>query len=161
MTLSVRTGHRSDYDAVCAMHERCSALTRARRYHTGMRQLTRDSWERMSAPDAGSTLVATAPSAPGRVVAVGHLLYEHAPNLAELAVLVEDSWQSHGLGGILSRRLYGYAHFMRVHTIVAYVSADNVRARRMIQRLARHPGGNAPAVRLVSDSALLDAAMAP
>ncbi|MFM9448689.1 hypothetical protein ACKI1Y_39750, partial [Streptomyces acidiscabies] len=82
--------------------------------------------------------------------------YERHPDVAELAVLVEDSWQSHGLGGVLSRRLYGLAHFMRVRTIVAYVATDNIRARRMVQGLARAAGGHGPDVRLLSDSDVLE-----
>ncbi|QNP74150.1 hypothetical protein IAG44_34990 [Streptomyces roseirectus] len=159
MTVTVRTGYTADYDAVRALHVRCSAATRARRYHTGTPQLSREAWERMSGPRAGCTLLATPFGLPQRVVAVGHLLYERHPDVAELAVLVEDAWQSHGLGGILSRRLYGLAHFMRVRTIVAYVAADNIRARRMVQALGRHSGGGGPDVRLVSDSDVLEAVL--
>jgi len=159
VTVTVRTGGAADYDAVHALHARCSVATRARRYHTGMPQLTPDAWARMSGPRAGCTLLATPFGLPHRVVAVGHLLYERRPDVAELAVLVEDTWQSHGLGGILSRRLYGLAHFMRVRTIVAYVATDNIRARRMVNGLARHAGGHGPDVRLLSDSDLLETAL--
>ncbi|WP_416970743.1 GNAT family N-acetyltransferase [Streptomyces sp. 4F14] len=156
MTVTLRTGHTGDYDAVRALHVRCSVATRARRYHTGTPQLTRGAWERMSAPRAGCTLLATPFGLPERVVAVGHLLYERHPDVAELAVLVEDTWQSHGLGGVLSRRLYGLAHFMGVRTVVAYVAADNIRARRMVQGLARLAGGHGPDVHLLSDSDVLE-----
>jgi len=159
VTVTVRTGDTADYDAVRALHVRCSVATRARRYHTGMPQLTFDAWARMSGPRAGCTLLATPFGLPQRVVAVGHLLYERRPDVAELAVLVEDSWQSHGLGGILSRRLYGLAHFMRVRTIVAYVATDNIRARRMVHGLARDAGGHGPDVRLLSDSDVLETAL--
>lgn len=69
------------------------------------------------------------------IVGVGRYAADpREPGTAELAVVVDDSWQGRGLG---SRLLLGAASLARLHgysTVTALVLADNVPAIRMLRR---------------------------
>lgn len=56
------------------------------------------------------------------------------PGLAELSIVVEDCYQSRGLGTRLLKRLAAYARAHGVHTFLAVVHPDNVRMVRLVQR---------------------------
>jgi hypothetical protein len=94
--LTVRQASAADVPALLAMHFRCSRQTRRARYASGTRPTAAD-LTRMVNRRHGRTLVVVDPG--GDVVAVGSLVD------AEVALLVEDTWQGRGIGSMLSRRL--------------------------------------------------------
>jgi GNAT superfamily N-acetyltransferase len=154
--IAVRLAGRDDLDAVRAMHERCSATSRHRRY-PGDSGPSAERLGRLLAPSRGLALAAsvggdgtghTRGDGSGwvggdgsgcvggeRVVALANLIGEGV--LAEAAVLVEDGWQRRGIGTALLRRLVrlgtdcGYAALL-LHTLV-----DNGAMLRTLGRLGR------------------------
>ncbi|MEY2434477.1 MAG: hypothetical protein QOC92_4202 [Acidimicrobiaceae bacterium] len=58
------------------------------------------------------------------------------PSLAEMAIVVEDAWQGHGLGKLLLRRLTVDAIEHGVETLTATVLGENRRALGLAHRVA-------------------------
>lgn len=102
--ITVRRADTRDLDAARAMHQRCSTATLARRYHGPADDADRYLAHLLS-PRFGRTLAAC--TASGRLVALGHLLWDG--DETEIALLVEDEWQRRGIGGELLRRLVAMA----------------------------------------------------
>ncbi|MES4905450.1 MULTISPECIES: GNAT family N-acetyltransferase [unclassified Streptomyces] len=102
--ITVRRADTRDLDAARAMHQRCSAETLALRYHGPVGDADRYLGHLLS-PRFGRTLAAH--TASGRLVALGHLLWDG--DETEIALLVEDEWQRRGIGGELLRRLVAIA----------------------------------------------------
>ena len=65
-------------------------------------------------------------------------LYRFDPTRADIAVLIEDAWQQHGLGRLLVRRLSGLAAQRGVTAFHADVLFENRAARGLIRRMDRH-----------------------
>jgi len=59
------------------------------------------------------------------IIAVGRLTRMHAPNSAEIAILVTDEFQRQGLGGELIRRLLDIARNEKLSRIVAHILPEN------------------------------------
>lgn len=139
--LTLRPATTEDLPAVLAMHERCSAETRHRRYLSGFGAPSRVLLNRLLEPAHGVTLVAVAgrgaEGGPARIVAMGNLIAEG--QLGEVALLVEDVWQRHGLGTALLRRLVAHAGWNQYAALIAHTQADNVGMLRTLRRLNR-PG---------------------
>lgn len=101
-SLVLRLGKPGDADAVFALHDRCSMETLFQRYHTGMRTMPRRWLHRLLMPPRGSSLLAVC----GReVVGLGQLIPGATGEIAEISLLVEDSWQRKGVGTALLARL--------------------------------------------------------
>jgi GNAT superfamily N-acetyltransferase len=98
--LTVRPAGRRDRAPALALHARCSPGTLARRYHGPAADADRY-LEHLLDPRFGRSLAAE--SADGRLVALGHLLWDDAES--EVALLVEDAWQRRGVGSLLLRAL--------------------------------------------------------
>ncbi|MFR9727092.1 N-acetyltransferase family protein [Streptomyces sp. MS19] len=94
----------ADIPAARAMHARCSTHTLTRRY-TGPAGDADRYLGHLLSPRFGRSLAAE--SAPGRVVGLGHLLWDD--DEAEIALLVEDEWQRRGIGRALLRSLLAIA----------------------------------------------------
>jgi GNAT superfamily N-acetyltransferase len=100
--LVLRQGVPGDADAVFALHGRCSKSTLFQRYHTGMRTVPRRWLHRLLVPPKGISLLAVC----GReVVGLGQLIPVSTGQIAEVSLLVEDSWQRKGVGTALLARL--------------------------------------------------------
>jgi GNAT superfamily N-acetyltransferase len=54
----------------------------------------------------------------------------------DLAVVVADDWQRHGLGGLLTRRLAHIARLRGISRFHATMSGDNHRAQSMVRRMS-------------------------
>ncbi|MGX6605819.1 GNAT family N-acetyltransferase [Micromonosporaceae bacterium Da 78-11] len=132
--LIIRVAGIDDLEDVQRMHERSSAATRQRRYLGGSGP-SEARLRRLIEPAGGLTLLAE--SADGRVVAMANLLAEG--DLAEIALLVEDSWQQRGIGTALLRRLLAHAERGRFAAVVAHTAADNVAMLRTLRRLGTGP----------------------
>ncbi len=93
-----------DTGAAAALHRRCSPDTLQLRY-PGPAGDADAFLPHLLSPHFGHTLAVW--SGPGRIVALGHLLWDG--DEAEAALLVEDSWQRRGVGAGLLRRLVSTA----------------------------------------------------
>ncbi|MEU4117149.1 GNAT family N-acetyltransferase [Kitasatospora sp. NPDC028055] len=129
--LLLRPAGPADKAAALAMHERCSPAALRLRYHGPVRDADRY-LEHLLDPRHGRSLVVAAPD--GRVLALGHLMWDG--DEAELAVLVEDAWQRHGLGLALLRRLTAVARAAGIGTVYAVTQAANTGLITAMRRLA-------------------------
>lgn len=102
--ITVRRADQDDLEAARAMHDRCSDRTLGLRYHGPVRDADRY-LDHLLSPRFGRTLAAQ--TASGRLVALGHLLWDG--DETEVALLVEDDWQRRGIGSELLRRLVALA----------------------------------------------------
>ncbi|MFJ6571705.1 GNAT family N-acetyltransferase [Streptomyces sp. NPDC091292] len=118
--VTVRRADIADLDAAKAMHDRCSADTLRLRYHGPVGDADRY-LNHLLSPRFGRTLVAQ--TASGRVVALGHLLWDG--DETEIALLVEDEWQRRGIGGELLGRLVAMAVEAGCESVYAVTQAAN------------------------------------
>ncbi|GAA3170015.1 MULTISPECIES: GNAT family N-acetyltransferase [Streptomyces] len=118
--LTVRRAGPDDLAAAVAMHGRCSAATLTRRYHGPVGDA--DAYLRhLLGPHHGRTLAVE--TASGRLVALGHLLWDG--DETEVALLVEDAWQQRGIGADLLRRLVEMAGEAGCESVYAITQASN------------------------------------
>ncbi|MFC9296781.1 GNAT family N-acetyltransferase [Streptomyces sp. NPDC057011] len=118
--ITVRRADGSDQAAARAMHDRCSERTLSLRYHGPVADADRYLGHLLS-PRFGRTLAAT--TASGRLVALGHLLWDG--DETEVALLIEDDWQRRGIGSELLRRLVSMAVEAGCDSVYAVTQASN------------------------------------
>ncbi|MFI2214078.1 GNAT family N-acetyltransferase [Streptomyces sp. NPDC020141] len=102
--ITVRRAGEADVDAAAALHDRCSERTLRQRYHGPVGDARRY-LDHLLSPRFGRTLAAQ--TASGRLIALGHLLWDG--DETEVALIVEDGWQRRGIGSELLRRLVALA----------------------------------------------------
>ena len=137
----VRPLQPDDGDRLVRMFDRLSPETITRRFFTLMPKLTdpmRETLMRID-HDASEALVITVGD---EIVALGSY-HRHPDDLstADVAILVEDGWQHHGLGRQLTRSLSRLAASRGVELFHADVLADNRPVLGLIQRMGRKPKG--------------------
>lgn len=118
--ITVRRADGSDLPAARAMHDRCSERTLGLRYHGPVADADRYLGHLLS-PRFGRTLAAT--TASGKLVALGHLLWDG--DETEVALLIEDDWQRRGIGSELLGRLISMAVEARCDSVYAVTQASN------------------------------------
>ncbi|MFJ6718000.1 MULTISPECIES: GNAT family N-acetyltransferase [unclassified Streptomyces] len=118
--ITVRRADGSDLAAARAMHDRCSERTLGLRYHGPVADADRYLGHLLS-PRFGRTLAAT--TASGKLVALGHLLWDG--DETEVALLIEDDWQRRGIGSELLRRLITMAVEAGCDSVYAVTQASN------------------------------------
>ncbi|MFD4523881.1 GNAT family N-acetyltransferase [Streptomyces sp. NPDC058470] len=118
--ISVRRADAADLDAARAMHERCSPHTLRMRYHGPVGDADRY-LNHLLSPRFGRTL--TVQTASGRIVGLGHLLWDG--DETEIALLVEDDWQRRGIGGELLGRLVTMAVEAGCESVYAVTQSSN------------------------------------
>jgi GNAT superfamily N-acetyltransferase len=118
--ITVRRADRSDLAAARAMHNRCSEQTLRLRYHGPVRDADRY-LDHLLSPRFGRTLAVQ--TASGRLVALGHLLWDG--DETEVALLVEDDWQRRGIGSELLGRLVTLAVEAGCDSVYAVTQASN------------------------------------
>ncbi|MET9962646.1 GNAT family N-acetyltransferase [Streptomyces sp. NPDC006326] len=118
--VTVRRADGSDLAAARAMHDRCSERTLGLRYHGPVADADRYLGHLLS-PRFGRTLAAT--TASGKLVALGHLLWDG--DETEVALLIEDDWQRRGIGSELLRRLLAMAVEAGCDSVYAVTRAAN------------------------------------
>ncbi|GAA3477883.1 GNAT family N-acetyltransferase [Streptomyces yanii] len=118
--ITVRRADRSDLAAARAMHDRCSEQTLRLRYHGPVRDADRY-LDHLLSPRFGRTLAVQ--TASGRLVALGHLLWDG--DETEVALLVEDDWQRRGIGSELLGRLVSLAVEADCESVYAVTQASN------------------------------------
>ncbi|MFG2503170.1 GNAT family N-acetyltransferase [Streptomyces sp. NPDC048441] len=119
-SITVRRADTSDVDAAKAMHDRCSQRTLGMRYHGPVRDADRY-LNHLLSPRFGRTLAVQ--TASGRVVGIGHLLWDG--DETEIALLVEDDWQRRGIGTELLGRLVTMAVEAGCDSVYAVTQASN------------------------------------
>ncbi|WP_406448094.1 GNAT family N-acetyltransferase [Streptomyces sp. NBC_00876] len=118
--ITVRRADRDDLVAARAMHDRCSEQTLRLRYHGPVRDADRY-LDHLLSPRFGRTLAVQ--TASGRLVALGHLLWDG--DETEVALLVEDDWQRRGIGSELLARLVALAVEAGCESVYAVTQASN------------------------------------
>ncbi|MGW7556985.1 GNAT family N-acetyltransferase [Streptomyces rimosus] len=118
--ITVRRADPSDLAAARALHDRCSARTLAMRYQGPVADAERY-LNHLLSPRFGRTLAVE--TASGRLVALGHLLWDGEET--EVALLVEDAWQRRGIGAELLRRLVQMAADAGCTSVYAITQASN------------------------------------
>ncbi|MET8972832.1 GNAT family N-acetyltransferase [Streptomyces hydrogenans] len=118
--ITVRRADQRDLAAARAMHDRCSARTLNLRYHGPVGDADRY-LDHLLSPRFGRTLAVQ--TASGRLVALGHLLWDG--DETEVALLVEDDWQRRGIGSELLGRLVTMAEEAGCESVYAVTQASN------------------------------------
>lgn len=118
--ITVRRAGTSDLAAAREMHDRCSPKTLGLRYHGPVGDADRYLGHLLS-PRFGRTLAVE--TASGRLVALGHLLWDGEET--EVALLVEDAWQQRGIGAELLRRLVTMAAEAGCESVYAITRSSN------------------------------------
>ncbi|MFB9523509.1 GNAT family N-acetyltransferase [Streptomyces cremeus] len=118
--ITVRRAGPDDLEAALALHGRCSERTLNLRYHGPVGDADRYLTHLLS-PRYGRTLAVQ--TASGRLVALGHLLWDG--DETEVALLVEDAWQRRGIGSELLGRLVGLAAEADCESVYAVTQASN------------------------------------
>ncbi|WP_394813100.1 GNAT family N-acetyltransferase [Streptomyces boetiae] len=116
----VRAAGPADAAEARAMHARCSSRTLTLRYHGPVTDADRYLAHLLD-PRHGVSLVAE--DGQGRVVGLAHLLWDGEET--EVALLVEDAWQRHGVGRALLRALIEQAVAARREVVYAVTQASN------------------------------------
>ncbi|WP_329123261.1 GNAT family N-acetyltransferase [Streptomyces sp. NBC_01353] len=118
--ITVRRVDQSDLVAARAMHDRCSERTLGLRYHGPVGDADRYLSHLLS-PRFGRTLAVQ--TASGRLVALGHLLWDG--DETEVALMVEDDWQRRGIGSELLGRLVAMAVEAGCESVYAVTQSSN------------------------------------
>jgi GNAT superfamily N-acetyltransferase len=118
--ITIRQAGPGDHKAALAMHDRCSPATLAARYHGPVHEADRYLAHLLS-PRFGRSLAVE--TASGRLVALGHLLWDGDEN--EVALLVEDEWQRRGIGSALLRQLVELAAEAARESVYAVTQSTN------------------------------------
>ncbi|RPK81588.1 GNAT family N-acetyltransferase [Streptomyces sp. ADI98-10] len=118
--ITVRRADRGDLAAARAMHDRCSQRTLGLRYHGPVQDADRY-LDHLLSPRFGRTLAVQ--TASGRLVALGHLLWDG--DETEVALLVEDDWQRRGIGSELLGRLVALAVEAGCDSVYAVTQSHN------------------------------------
>ncbi|OIJ66993.1 GNAT family N-acetyltransferase [Streptomyces mangrovisoli] len=118
--IAVRRADTRDVEAARAMHDRCSPRTLGMRYHGPVGDADRY-LNHLLSPRFGRTLAAQ--TASGRIVGLGHLLWDG--DETEVALLVEDAWQRRGVGAELLVRLVDMAVEAGCASVYAVTQASN------------------------------------
>ncbi len=123
-TVWIRLGRPEDADAVAAMHERCSEQTRYRRYLTAVGEWREINLRRLTGGHRGATLVVMSPD--GLIVGLGNVFPDDPDGrAAEIALLVEDTYQGRGVGTRLLRHMLALAERLGFQEVVGTVLPDN------------------------------------
>ncbi len=143
MQVTARVASPDDLDAVMALHQRCSLTSRLRRYLSGTRLPSTATVARLLSPASGHALVVE--DASGQVIALANLSWPSGAQQSgsatpELAILVEDPWQSKRVGTFLARRLLALAEEMGIGRIRAVVHASNTAMVHIMASLCDEPG---------------------
>ncbi|MEU6663949.1 GNAT family N-acetyltransferase [Streptomyces sp. NPDC046821] len=118
--ITIRRAGTDDVEAAKAMQARCSPQTLSRRYHGPVGDADRY-LNHLLSPRYGRTLAAQ--TASGRIVALGHLLWDG--DETEIALLVEDQWQRRGIGAELIGRLVSMAAEAGCESVYALTQSSN------------------------------------
>ncbi|MFI6277970.1 GNAT family N-acetyltransferase [Streptomyces sp. NPDC050988] len=139
-----------DFDEVNALHERCSLQTCFARYQAARRSLRLAEFQHLTRPDRSLTWVTHPKDEPHQLVATTNLVRTTEAGAAELGIMIEDSWQSRGLGTYLVRYARTQARAFGCSSLVVMTGSDNVRVLKIMRTLgAALPTIHGPTVDLM------------
>ncbi|RPK67933.1 Acetyltransferase (GNAT) family protein [Streptomyces sp. ADI96-02] len=118
--ITVRRADSRDLAAARALHDRCSPRTLGLRYNGPVGDADRY-LDHLLSPRFGRTLAVQ--TASGRLVALGHLLWDG--DETEVALIVEDDWQRRGIGSELLGRLVALAAGTGCDSVYAVTQSRN------------------------------------
>ncbi|MET8816520.1 GNAT family N-acetyltransferase [Streptomyces sp. NPDC004549] len=124
-----------DFDAVNALHERCSLHTRFARYQAARRSLRLAEFHHLTRPDRSLTWVTHPEDDRDQLVATTNLVRTTSAGAAELGIMIEDPWQSRGLGTALVQYARTQARTFGCSSIVVMTGSDNVRMLKIMTAL--------------------------
>ena len=132
--ISVRLARPEDAEAVAAMHDRCSEETRYQRYFAPVSQWRENQLRKIVGGHRGATLVAETED--GSLVGLGNVFPEKPDGAAtaEVAVIIEDSWQGQGVGSVVLQRLIELARRWDFDEITALVLATNTVMIKVLEK---------------------------
>jgi RimJ/RimL family protein N-acetyltransferase len=141
LTLLVRPIEPADKRLLADAFTRLSPETRYRRFFAPMESLDEDDLAYLTEVDHSNheALVAVNPEN-GNIIAAARYVRRDDPTEAEVAVVVGDPWQGHGVASALLERLVERAREEGIHHFVALVMGDNEEAIELFRHLA--PGGS-------------------
>lgn len=124
--------------ALVRFHEALSAATTHNRFFTVHPHLSPEEVVRFTTVDHIQRDAIAVVDDDGEIVAVARLDRLEEPSVAEIAFVIADEWQHHGLGSALFDRLVRRAQELGVTTLIADTLASNS-AMRTVFRHAGYP----------------------
>lgn len=121
-TAWMRLARPEDAEAVTAMHERCSERTIHQRYFRNITEWREITMRRLTGGHRGASIVVMAED--GTIIGLGNV-FPLDDESAEIALLIEDSYQGRGLGGRLLDHMIDMVRTLGFHRVVASVLAEN------------------------------------
>jgi RimJ/RimL family protein N-acetyltransferase len=153
-TYEVRPIEPGDTEALRRMFYRLSADTVYRRFFRPIHEPSASVLRYLCAVDHDrrDALVAVDPA--GEVIAVARYDRLGDSDEAEVAVVVEDAWQGHGIGSRLVRKLGALAESRGLQVFTATMLGDNRAAAKLLHKVDDHPDVHLDHGELVSRSTL-------
>ncbi|MFD5079560.1 GNAT family N-acetyltransferase [Streptomyces sp. NPDC058371] len=130
-----RSATLDDFDAVNGLHERCSLQTRFARYQAARRSLRLSEFDHLTRPDRSLTWVTHPEEDPHKIIATMNLVRTTETGAVELGIMIEDPWQSRGLGTSLVQYARAQARGFDCSSIVVMTGSDNVRMLKILRTL--------------------------
>ena len=126
-----------DARALQRLLARCSQRTIYLRFFGSLEKLSDQQAQYFASTDGVDHfgLVALDPEDENEIIAVARYTREPCDERAEYAALVEDSWQGHGVGAELTRRLIEKARDNGVRSFYALVKGKNKRMLSVLRHL--------------------------
>jgi GNAT superfamily N-acetyltransferase len=121
--------------------DRLSPKTRYRRFFAPLQSLSQQDLRYLTEVDHHDhEAIAAVNPENGMIVGVARYVRSDDPTEAEVAVVVGDPWQGHGVATVLLQHLVGRARAEGIDHFVALVLSDNSEALELFRHLA--PGGS-------------------
>jgi GNAT superfamily N-acetyltransferase len=126
----LRTAVPADVPLIAAMHARCSPESRSARFLTATRRLEPEELEQLTGPRTVLALTVDGGSAVGMV---------NVSPESSFALVVEDAWQSRGLGTALVRRAADLAAEHGAVELSAVTHTQNMKVTKLLRRAGLRP----------------------
>ncbi len=140
LELLLRPLQSDDKRRLAQAFERLSPETRYRRFFAPLQQLNDQDLSYLTEVDHHDhEAIAAVNPENGAIVGVARYVRSDDPTEAEVAVVVGDPWQGHGVATALLQRLVARARQEGIDHFVALVMSDNTEALEVFKHLA--PGG--------------------
>ena len=133
--ITIRPIRPDDVLRLQSFHRRLSPEAIRLRFHGYLRELPDAMALRFCEVDGHDRVAFVAVTGdPERIVGVGRYDVQE-DGVAEVAFVVEDAYQGHGIGSTLLRRLVESARARGIHTFLASVLPGNSPMRRLLERM--------------------------
>jgi RimJ/RimL family protein N-acetyltransferase len=132
--LVIRPIRPDDEPRLVNLYDRLSQHTAYQRFFTIMKRLPPNWVHFLANVDYRRRLALIAEPKPGELVAVARYETTDREDTAEIAFVVQDGWQSRGLGTILLGDLLAAAEARGIRRFLAYVLAGNTRMLDLLRR---------------------------